>query len=166
MIVTRLLYFIFRFAQFVCSTVVMGLSAYFIHRRRNYGEGPYARLIYTLIVAVLGLLVSLFTMLPFTSNILSYTLDLVFSAAFFAAFGLLVNWIHRVDCGSAFQWGGLTNGSFCSQWKAAGAFSFLAAIFFLVSMLLGIYTTHKLRQRETVAAAPARRRGLFSRRRV
>jgi hypothetical protein len=65
-----------------------------------------------------------------------YPLDFLTSFGWFAAFGALVDWIHRINCGQAFNWGFIYHGGVCGQWKAAEAFSFIAAVFWLVSALL------------------------------
>jgi hypothetical protein len=65
-----------------------------------------------------------------------YPMDLVMSGGWFAAFALLVMYIHDIDCGGAFHWSGITHGGNCNQWKADEAFSFLSAIFWLCSALL------------------------------
>ncbi|KAF2500957.1 hypothetical protein BU16DRAFT_522039, partial [Lophium mytilinum] len=64
-----------------------------------------------------------------------YPFDLFISAAWFAAFGVFVNWIHKLPCGGIWHWSGLANGGYCSQWKAAEAFSFIGACFWLASAL-------------------------------
>ena len=91
-------------------------------------------------------------LLPFTYNFLHYPIDFLFSFAWFAAFGVLVNWIHDINCGGAFHWGGLANGSYCGQWKAAEAFSFISACLWLASALLGIHVFHNLRARSAAVA--------------
>lgn len=67
-------------------------------------------------------------------------MDIIISLAWFAAFGVLVDGIHRLDCGSIWQWGIITQDSVCGRWKAAEAFSFLSAIVWLVSgLVVSIY---------------------------
>lgn len=62
-------------------------------------------------------------------------MDILLSFAWFAAFGILVNAIQRLDCGNIWYWGdfAITNDDFCGRWKAAEAFSFLSAIVWLAS---------------------------------
>ncbi|KAF2398588.1 integral membrane protein [Trichodelitschia bisporula] len=143
MIVSRALSFFLRFAQFVCGAVVLGLVAHFLHQHHKTHAGPIGREIYTEVVAALSVVLSLIWMIPFTSTFLHYTTDFILSAAWFAAFGTLVNWIHKANCGGAFQWGGIHRGGYCGQWKATEAFSFLSAIFWLASAALGIHVVHR-----------------------
>jgi hypothetical protein len=154
MILSRLLYFFFRFAEFVCGVVVLGIVGHFIHQYRHGSGGPITREIYAEVVAGITTFFSLIWLLPFTWNFLHYPLDFLFSAAWFGAFAALVNWIRKANCGGVFHWAGLANGSYCGQWKAAEAFSFIAACFWLASALLGVHVWHNLRARNA-AAAPA-----------
>lgn len=89
MIVSRMVSLFLRFAQFVCSAIVLGLVAYFLHQRDKYGVGPLGRSIYTEIVAALSVIFSLIWMIPTTSSIINYATDLFFSAAWFVC-------IHRL----------------------------------------------------------------------
>ena len=63
------------------------------------------------------------------------TVDALISFAWFAAFGILVDAIHNLPCGSIWTWY-FSGDSVCARWKAAEAFSFLSAIVWLVSALV------------------------------
>jgi hypothetical protein len=52
-----------------------------------------------------------------------------------------------MDCGSIWNWNGLTGKSACSKFKADIAFCFLTSIFFLASALLGFWVMHRRRNR-------------------
>ncbi|OCL09559.1 hypothetical protein AOQ84DRAFT_375732 [Glonium stellatum] len=147
-----------RFGEFVCAAVVMGIVAFFLHQHHKYNIGPEGREIYTEVIAVISVVLSLVWLLPFTSQFLHYPFDLIISAAWFAAFAALVNWIHRLNCGGIFHWAGLTNGSYCGQWKAAEAFSFISACFWLASAILGWYVYHHLRDRAVATDSTTTRR--------
>jgi len=140
----RLAHLGLRAAQFVFAAVVLGLVSHFIHVHHTQHVGPLGREIYVLIVAVLALIISLFTMLPRLHSIMHILPDTIMMLAWFAAFGVLVNWLHHSGCGSYFTWGNLTHGSECDKWQAAEAFSFLSAIVWLASWLLALW----LRRRE------------------
>ena len=57
--------------------------------------------------------------------------------AWFAAFAVLLNWLHKTDCGSAFGWHGLQHlRNDCTRWRASEAFAFLAAVFWFASFVL------------------------------
>jgi hypothetical protein len=153
MILSRALSFGLRFAEFVCSAVslstrpnrshqlmqpqvVLGIVGHFLRVRHKTGSGPRGREIYTEVIAAFSLVLSLVWLLPFTSTFMHYPMDVILSFAWFAAFGALVNWLHKLNCGGAFDWDGLTHGGQCNQWKAAEAFAFMSAIFWLASALL------------------------------
>ncbi|KAF2673851.1 integral membrane protein [Microthyrium microscopicum] len=152
---SRLLSMIFRFAEFVCGAVVLGITANFLYQHHKYGVNPLGRSIYVEVIAVISTLMALLWLLPFTSAIMHYPFDLLMSAAWFAAFAVLVNWLHKMDCGGAFQWSGLEHSGVCNQWKADEAFAFLAAIFWLASALLGMYVYHKVNKRHATTTTTA-----------
>jgi hypothetical protein len=131
-----------RFGQFAFAAVVLGFMAYFLNIRDETNQGPIGREIYTLLVAIFSVLASLAWMLPLTITELNYPFDFLFSMAWFAAFGVLVDWLHITNCGPAFSWRGLHLAGYCNHWKASEAFSFLSAIFWLGSALLGMYLYH------------------------
>jgi len=108
------------------------------------------------VVAGVSILVSLLWLLPFAGGFSGWPLDLVLAAAWFAVFGLLVNSLHGQSCGNALDWGGITHAGFCHRWKAAVAFSFLSAIFWLVSAVVGICFIASIRTDGAVADERAR----------
>lgn len=87
MIVSRLVSLFLRFGEFVSGAVVLGLVAWFLHEHDKWGVGPVAREIYTIVIASLSVVFSLFWMIPTTHSMLHYPFDLLMSAAWFAAFG-------------------------------------------------------------------------------
>lgn len=148
MIVSRVASLILRVSQFVFAAIVLGLTAYFLHQRERHGVGPLGRTIYTLVIASLSVIASLLWMIPTKSSIAGYGSDLFFTAAWFAAFGVLVDWYHGINCGSIWYWGGIgfRGANMCGRWNAAQAFSFLSAIVWLASFALGIITYHRLKR--------------------
>jgi Membrane-associating domain len=72
------------------------------------------------------------------------TVDIIISLAWFAAFGVLVDALGDLSasCGGLWHWSNLTANNDCSRWKAAEAFSFLSACFWLASGLLVRPLTH------------------------
>ncbi|KAF2793795.1 hypothetical protein K505DRAFT_35500 [Melanomma pulvis-pyrius CBS 109.77] len=166
MIVSRVASIFLRFGQFVCAAVVLGLVAHFLDQRNKYGVGPLGRSIYTIVIASISVLFSLVWLIPTTASMLHYPFDLLMSAAWFAAFGVLVNWVQRMNCGGIWHWGGIAvRGDYCGEWRAAQAFSFISAIFWFASFILGVIVYHKL-SRRTVATDGTHRRGRWHRSRV
>ncbi|TGO87532.1 hypothetical protein BPOR_0220g00100 [Botrytis porri] len=131
MLGTDILALVLRIGQFVFSTIV-----------------SKKRFIYTDIVAALGLFFSLFFMLPFTWNFIHWPIDFLMFVMYMISFGLLIDFITPLKCGSKFNWHGVFGSSACARWKSDVAFAFLASLFFLGSFLLGTYTHH--RNRHTV----------------
>ena len=62
-------------------------------------------------------------------------MDILISFAWFAAFGVLVDTIRHLPCGSIWSWH-FRGDQTCGRWKAAEAFSFLSAIVWLVSAIV------------------------------
>jgi hypothetical protein len=156
MIVSRLVSVILRAAQFVSAAIVLGLTAYFLHQRNERGgrgrdDGPFGRLIYSIIWSSLSVIFSIIWMIPTTSSLTGYVSDLIFTGGWAAVFGLLIDWFNGTECGSAWNWRGfsLRRSNQCGQWKAAQAFSFLSMIFWFATFLLGIITVHRLSKRAT-----------------
>jgi len=162
MIFTRLLSLILRFGEFAFAAVVLGIMSYELHLHHKSGAGdgePFGREVYTEILAVVSLLLSLVWMLPFAHNMMHYPADFILSAGWFAAFAVLLNWLHKTDCGSAFAWAGIQHlHDECTRWRASEAFAFLAAIFWFASFVLGLMVHHRYVGQGTAAVAPRRRR--------
>jgi Membrane-associating domain len=90
-------------------------------------------------------------MFPFTYDfILDWPMDLILAAVWFAAFGLLVKWLNGHGCGGTFNWGGMMDGGYCSKWKAAEAFSFLSAVCWLASAIIGMTMLYEVAVAEAV----------------
>ncbi|OCK75685.1 hypothetical protein K432DRAFT_408810 [Lepidopterella palustris CBS 459.81] len=136
-----------RFSQFSCAAIVLGIIAYFINQHsRDNGVGSLSREIYVEVIAALSVLLSLIWMIPFTWQSLYYPVDFLISFAWFAAFGVLVNWLFNYPCGNYsyyYYWGVLYSfDPYCAKWRTAEAFSFIAGLLFLISAFLGIHIYH------------------------
>jgi hypothetical protein len=165
MIVTRLVSLILRAAQFVFAVIVLGLTAYFLHQRLSHGVGPLGRVIYTVIWSSLSIIFSVIWMIPTKSTIASYGSDLLFTAGWAAAFGVLVRYFNTQSCGSAWAWTGfsLRRSNACGQWKAAQAFSFLSLVVWFATFVLGVITYHRLSRQPVVNEGPGKGFGRRSR---
>jgi succinate dehydrogenase hydrophobic anchor subunit len=107
-----------------------------LHHESHAGDGdPFGREVYTEILSAISLLLSLVWMIPF--NIMHYPADFLLSAGWFADFAVLLIWLHKIDCGSAFGWNGIQHlHNDCTRWRASEAFAFLSAIFWFASFVL------------------------------
>ncbi|EAS31288.1 uncharacterized protein CIMG_06767 [Coccidioides immitis RS] len=136
-----------RIGEIGFGAVVAGIIGSYLHDFDGTDVWPQARWIYTEVVAGVSILLALLWLLPFSGSFFMWPTDLVLSFAWFAAFGLLVNALNDLDCGGVFEWGNITGGTTCSRWKASEAFSFLSAIFWLVSTVVGIWFTFRVHGR-------------------
>ncbi|KAL1856912.1 hypothetical protein Daus18300_010566 [Diaporthe australafricana] len=139
MILTDLVAMIFRLAELAFAAIVAGITGDHLHASRGQSSWSLGRFIYAEVVAGLSILLALLWLLPFSGSFVHWPVDLVISFAWFAVFGLLVDWLGG-SCGSTFDWSGIgLRGNDCGSWKADEAFAFLSAICWLVSALIGIY---------------------------
>jgi len=156
MILEDLLSLLLRIGELAFSATVAGLTGQYLHAIKGERAWDKKRFIYTEVVAALGILFSLLFLLPFAGSFIHWPMDFILFILYMVAFGLLVNFIGPMSCGSVWNWNGITGDSQCSKFKADIAFAFLASIFFLASALLGLYVVH--RRRNTATTATGRRR--------
>ncbi|KAI9804484.1 MAG: hypothetical protein M1825_001383 [Sarcosagium campestre] len=156
-----------RLGELVFAAVVAGLTGKYLHSLKNARLGSQKRFIYTEVVAALSMLLALIWLIPITGGFIHYPIDFILFVAWIVAFGLLVDFIGPLNCGSVFSWGDNFGAGTCQQWKADVAFAFLSAIFWLVSALVGVWFVHRSRRavtKESVSRNPHRRRWFRSRR--
>ncbi|KAJ0415074.1 LCCL domain-containing protein [Aspergillus carlsbadensis] len=135
-VVSRLVSIILRIAEVAFAAVVAGIFGWFLHEFDGVDAWPRPRWIYTEVIAGLSILFGLIWLIPFSSGFFTWPLDLLISFAWFAAFGIQVHANNRLNCGSIWAWGRITDDSYCGRWKAGQAFSFLSAIVWIVSALV------------------------------
>ncbi|KAK1760099.1 hypothetical protein QBC47DRAFT_448706 [Echria macrotheca] len=152
---SRICCVILRVWELVCSAVVLGLVARFVHVVIVGGGSNDSRLIYTLVLACISTLYSILFIAPFHYTFLAFPADFALFIMWLVAFCLLVTRVATATCNSVwywnywgYYWGGwyanpvVINGpgdigyAGCSQWRAVLAFSFMAAITFLLSSIL------------------------------
>jgi len=149
MLLADLFSLLLRIGELAFSATVAGITGQYLHANKGSSAWSKKRFIYTEVIAALGILISLLFLIPFTSTFIHWPVDLFLFAAWMVAFGLLVNFIGPMHCGSVWNWNGITGKGQCSKFKADIAFCFLASIFFLASALLGIYVVHRRRKSST-----------------
>ena len=141
MILSRLLSITLRFVQFVCAAVVLVLTSILLHQIRHMDASDcHGRLIYSVMIAGISVVASLFWLLPTTSHVVNIFGDIVFCGAWFAVFGLLQDYYRNgMNCGGIWEWDQMMiRNGMCSRWNAAQAFGFLSAVFWCVSFGLGV----------------------------
>lgn len=161
MILTDLFATILRLAELVFAAIVAGVNGQYLHAIEGATTRAQGRFIYTEVVAALAMLLAIIWLFPFSGSFVHYPVDLFISICWFAAFGVLVNWLNG-SCGYAFDWDGiaLRGSDSCGKFKAVVAFTFLSAICWLCSAIIGLVW---VRDHETRAY---RRRTYWSRSRV
>ncbi|MCJ1367114.1 hypothetical protein MMC16_006246 [Acarospora aff. strigata] len=135
-----------RIGELAFAATVAGLIGRYLHRVHNTRAWDHKRFIYTEVVAGLAMLLALLWLIPFNANIVHHVVDLLMFVLWMIAFGLLVNFIGPLKCGSVFSWGDITEKGTCQRWKAAVAFTFLSAMFWLASALLGMWMARRARR--------------------
>ncbi|KLU85356.1 integral membrane protein [Magnaporthiopsis poae ATCC 64411] len=165
MILTDLFSMILRLAELAFAAIVAGLTGEHLHRTQNVSAWDNGRHIYTIVVAAISMLLAIVWLFPFSGSFIHWPTDFIISVMWFAAFGLLVDWLNGA-CGDVFDWSGirLRGNDICAKQKAIVAFAFLSAICWLASALLGILWVR--RRERAVATAGHRRRWYRSRARV
>jgi len=136
---TDILSILLRVAELVFAGIVAGVNGAYLHAVEGSSSMEQARFIYTEVVAGLAILLSLLWLLPFSGSFVHWPVDLFISVCWFVAFGLIVQALQG-SCGYVFDWEGinLRGVNKCSNWKAIIAFTFLSAICWLVSAILGL----------------------------
>ncbi|KAE8152016.1 marvel domain-containing protein [Aspergillus avenaceus] len=144
-VVSRLVSIVLRVVEIICGAIVAGIIGHYLASFTSIDPWPQARWIYTEVVAGLSIILGLIWLIPFSFGFFSWPFDTVISLAWFAAFGILVDAIHKFNCGSIWGWGNITHNDSCGRWKAAEAFSFISACVWLASALVGIWFTFRVR---------------------
>jgi hypothetical protein len=169
MALERIANILLRLAQLVFSAIVAGITGWYLHKSDEAGVSSWdmGRFIYTEIVAAISLLAALIWLVPFSSSFIHWPFDLFLSVNWFVAFGLLVDQLGDT-CGYVFNWDNVApRGDICGKLKAVMAFSFLAAICFLASALVGLLWIRRRERKIAQADAHyAHRRRWYRRSRV
>ncbi|KAI3397940.1 hypothetical protein diail_10109 [Diaporthe ilicicola] len=162
MILTDLVSMILRLAELAFGAIVAGITGSYLHANKGQSSWTLGRFIYGEVVAALSILLALLWLLPFSGSFVHWPVDLVISFAWFAVFGLLVDWLGG-RCGNTFDWSGIGfRGQNCGSFKADEAFAFLSAICWLVSAFIGIYWV----RRHTATGTETTRKRRWGRSRV
>ncbi|KAM3460894.1 hypothetical protein MY5147_005428 [Beauveria neobassiana] len=143
MALDRLVSLILRGAELVFAAIVAGVNGEYLRHTRGIHNNRW-RFIYTEVIAALGIFFALIWLIPFSSTFTHWPIDFVLSILFWVAFGILVNLVGS-SCGHVFDWNNVhpVHGDQCGKYKATIAFTFLCAILFLASSLIGLLWTRK-----------------------
>ncbi|PLB37919.1 MARVEL domain-containing protein [Aspergillus candidus] len=152
-VLSRILSIALRTVEIICGAVVAGIIGYYLNSFDKLETWSQARWIYTEVVAAVSIILGFLWLIPCSFGFFSWPFDVIISCAWFAAFGILVDTIHKSSCGSTWDWGGITHGDSCGRWKAAEAFSFISACVWMVSGIVGIWFTFRSRRSSGLRSA-------------
>jgi len=147
--VDRLVNIFLRLCQLAFAAIAAGLTGDYLHEIRHGGGYDKGRFVYTEVIAAISILLALLWLIPFSATFIHWPVDLLLFAAWMVSFGLLINFVDDLDCGSYFYWG--SGHATCHKWKADVAFAFLSSIFWLLSALLGLWFLRNHRRNNAVA---------------
>ncbi|KAJ6790009.1 hypothetical protein PWT90_03798 [Aphanocladium album] len=158
MALDRLVSLILRGAELVFAAIVAGVNGEYLHQNKGT-HGSQWRFIYTEVIAALGIFFALIWLIPFSSTFTHWPIDIILSILFWISFGVLVNLVGS-SCGAVFNWNNVhpVHGDQCGKFKATIAFTFLCAILFLASALIGLLWTRKREHKARRADAVHHRR--------
>lgn len=149
--VTRIVSSALRVAEIVFAIVVASLIGIQLHGSAKRNDWGMKRFIYTEAIAAVSVILGLIWLLPFAGCIFGWPLDLILTAAWFAAFALLFDLLHD-NCGNTFNSTGVTDIGMCRRQSAIEVFSFLSALLWLISAIIGVWIFAKARKERAVAA--------------
>ncbi|KAJ0273578.1 hypothetical protein COL940_003586 [Colletotrichum noveboracense] len=138
MAIDRIVQMIFRAAELAFAAIVTGITGAYLHAHDNASSWDNGRFIYTIVVSSISMVLALVWLLPFSGSFVHWPMDIFISILWFVSFGLLVNLIGD-GCGPVFDWSNVSpRGDDCGRHKANIAFTFLSAIIWLASALIGL----------------------------
>ncbi|KAJ0318482.1 hypothetical protein Brms1b_004256 [Colletotrichum noveboracense] len=148
MAIDHIVQMIFRAAELAFAAIVTGITGAYLHAHDNASSWDNGRFIYTIVVSSISMVLALVWLLPFSGSFVHWPMDIFISILWFVSFGLLVNLIGD-GCGPVFDWSNVSpRGDDCGRHKANIAFTFLSAIVWLASALIGLFW---VRRRTAVA---------------
>ncbi|EYE98371.1 MARVEL domain-containing protein [Aspergillus ruber CBS 135680] len=142
-VISRIVSVVLRVAEIFFGAIVAGIIGHYLDKLDNIDPWPQARWIYTEVVAGVSILLALLWLIPCSFGFFLFPIDIILSLAWFAAFGILVDAIHKLNCGSIWHWNNFLSGDTCGRWKAAEAFAFISAIVWLASGIVGVWFTFR-----------------------
>lgn len=163
---SRTVSIILRFLELAFAIIVAGIVGHSLHQSDEANATPLRRVIYTEVVAGLSILTALLLLFPMTYSFAVFAVDFILFILWIVAFGLLQSWLGPFNCGySYWPWNDNSEASsICEQWKAVVAFSFLSAVAWLITFVLGVLAYRRVRSVDGSVGASTRRKGFFGRR--
>jgi hypothetical protein len=114
--------------------IVVGIVSHFLYYYEDNTAYPKVPLVGAEVVAVLSMLCCILWILSWTTDFYNIGANLLFSLAWFAAFGSLMEYVDRHHCTTSpfnIHYRSKIGNGLCKEWRVAEAFAFLTGVFFL-----------------------------------
>ena len=122
--------------------VVAGIVALFLRDRGRdqVDPSPLALLIYAELTAGISILLALNWLFSLKHHLQHFSVDFCMSVMWFIVFGLFIKYMGATSCATKpVDWSRIVSGGLCNQFKTCEAFTFLAAIIWIVDALMGFW---------------------------
>ncbi|KAG8358398.1 hypothetical protein FVEN_g12732 [Fusarium venenatum] len=147
---------ILRLSELACAIIVLGILSRICYLVGIAGDNVDGRIIYTIVVACLGIMYSVLFCPPFKSMFLGFPFDFVLFVMWLVAYCLLQTRTGTHTCTArwyynywGYYWGRYwtsgpagtvaVNSAGCASWRAVLSFSFIGWFLHLLSGILGVY---------------------------
>jgi len=157
---------IFRICELFCAAIVVGILGRYLYLLDIANAGHSDRIVYGISVGSIALLFSIILMIPARYSFLAFPFDIIMFIMWMVAFGLMEDLTGSDACDSYWYWNSwgyywgrwwytvplsratpaLIGTSYCGEWRANLAFSFIGGWFWLMSGALGAYVCSKGRR--------------------
>ncbi|SPO06025.1 uncharacterized protein DNG_08714 [Cephalotrichum gorgonifer] len=162
--ISRIISVLLRASALACSVIVAGLLGSYVHHVHKAGFGAGSRILYALSLSGISIFFALLLLAPLKFSFWAFPLDFAFFIMWIVAFSLLADLSPRCTRPwFTFSWRFAWGSRKCGIWRAALAFSFLAAMLWLASCLLGLYRTFRDRKESRTDNTGVGRNKRFSR---
>jgi len=165
----RVAYFLLRMSELICAVIVLAILARFTYLVGIGRVSVDGKIVYALVIASIATAFSILFCVPVNVLSMSFPADFILFVCWLVAFGLLAAEDRHCSTGWynnnwGYYWGrwwrfgpvGRVNvGNIgCGYWRTTLAFSFMASMAHLLSLILGIYIFREyVRVKDTVATA-------------
>ncbi|KAI5456217.1 hypothetical protein BGZ63DRAFT_367600 [Mariannaea sp. PMI_226] len=147
---------ILRLFELCCAIIVLGILSRFAYEINLAGVDMDGRLIYTMVVAGIAIVYSIFFCPPFDTLFVGFAFDFILFIMWLVAYCLLQSRTAGQSCSAGwyvnywgYYWGHFwtlgpagtvrINSAGCGEWRTVLAFSFIAWFLHLLSGILGAY---------------------------
>jgi hypothetical protein len=136
--------------------IVVGIVSHFLYYYEDNTAYPKVPLVGAEVVAVLSMLCCILWILSWTTDFYNIGANLLFSLAWFAAFGSLMEYVDRHHCTTSpfnIHYRNKIGDGLCKEWRVAEAFAFITGVFSLGNVIT-IYTEFFSSKRRSTNSSP------------